>query len=498
MEMYEVIKNNLDNVKDSEKSEESIDEQKSRLKKQIDQLKSIILEIEWNLNILKFGKIECTFHPDTTDGLTIDNIPDVDIQLGSQLYRYAGLYCVKFSKEKYVFHFSCSNKYAKEDIFAVEILNNQDQGTLGKWLMPMAIDLEYLVSEVPIDNLKNVPHFLRTCKHYIDCYYIRHEQYTTLMDNISDITNCIVQTNLGHTQINLELMRVHDENTDCYMNTIIYLLYNTNEARPHQITVDLVNDDDEPNNSIKTQLQKSLVCFKMFDLHIAFEKMLKKKPYTWSRESGEDNPLGIGTPSGSDEEGFLEKFSFQIEKSFSPGATKRRKRKRHKETTRVGKHSNLSSQSNSNEKSITFQNKNEKFKNLYEQSTSQQNVDVKRSELKQTKLRFELTDSKVQSSSNTVVTPLKNKEIIEQLHKPCTSTPLHHDEPCSSNLRPSNIDISDITVSGSNLDNTKIKKHIDAATKNSLEVENQYRNGTPVKKIIKCLNGSASANNNVE
>ncbi|CAK9821116.1 hypothetical protein ANTPLA_LOCUS11129 [Anthophora plagiata] len=482
MKRYEIIKEFLDNKNDSEKGDESIDEQKSRLKKQIDHLKSIILDIEWNLGVLKFGKTKCTFDPDDTDSLTIDSIPDINKQLEFQLYKYSGFCCVKFTKYEYVFNFSSSNKYDNKNTFAVQILNNEEKGTLGKWLMPMAIDLNHLVSEIPIDNLKNVPNFLRTCKHYTDCYFIRHQQYATLMANISDMRNCIIQTNLGYTQISLELMGVYDKNTDCYMNIIIYLLYNIDEVRPHKIAVDSMNDDNL-DKRIKKELQESLKSFKMFDLCVAFEKILNKEPYIWSRQSGEDSPLDIGAPSGSDEEGYLESFSSQKKKSFSLEKVKqgKRKRKRHDKTESVEKHSNLPNTSSNDEKSVSIQSEEKMLKNL-----SQQDTDVKINNLKQTKLKFVLTDSKSQSMDNVVdgkLTPSKNKKINKQIHKLCTSTPVSSNVPCSTNFTSSNVDISDITNSESTSNNIKVKKHHDVTTKNRSKVEEQYENATPVKFV---------------
>ncbi|CAK9830408.1 hypothetical protein ANTRET_LOCUS7587, partial [Anthophora retusa] len=478
MKRYEIIKEFLDNKNDSEKDEESIDEQKSRLKKQIDHLKSIIVDIEWNLDLLKFGKIKCTFDSDDTDSLTIDSIPNVNKQLEFQLYKYSGFYCAKFTKHEYVFNFSSLNKYDNKNTFAVQILNNEDKGTLGKWLMPMAVDLKHLVSEIPIDNLKNVPNFLRTCKHYTDCYFIRHQQYTTLMANISDMRNCIVQTNLGYTQISVELMGVYDKNANCYMNIIIYLLYNINEVRPHKIAVDSINDDNL-DKRIKKELQESLKSFKMFDLCVAFEKMLNKEPYIWSKQSGEDSPLDIGAPTGSDEEGFLESFLFQKKKSFNLEKVKQRKRKRHNKTRSVEKHSNLPNTSSNDEKSVSIQSQKKMLKNL-----SQQDTDLKISNLKQTKLKFVLTDSQSQSRGNVVdgkLTPSKNKKINKPIHKLCTSTPLSSKIPCSTNFTSSNIDISDITNSENTSNNIKVKKHHDATTENGPKVEEQYENATSVK-----------------
>lgn len=134
--------------------------------------------------MLKFGNTKCIPRSKTSRDPRTDEIPDVNIQLECQLYRYSGFHCVKFSKDEYVFNFSSLSKYDKGSVYAVQILNNQDVGALGSWIMPMSIDLKDLVSEIPISKLKNVPRFLKTCKHYVDCYIIRHEQYVKLQVHI--------------------------------------------------------------------------------------------------------------------------------------------------------------------------------------------------------------------------------------------------------------------------------------------------------------------------
>lgn len=154
---------------------------KNKLKKQIEQLKSLILQIECSLDILKFKNTKCVFHSNLVNNLSTDEVPNINLQLKSELYRYSGFYCVKFSEEKYIFNFSPLSKYDRKNIFAVQILNNQKKGTLGKWVMPMGIDLNDLIFDFPITELRKIPHFLKICKQHIDSYFIRQTQYTALM-----------------------------------------------------------------------------------------------------------------------------------------------------------------------------------------------------------------------------------------------------------------------------------------------------------------------------
>lgn len=87
-------------------------------------------------------------------------------------------------------------------------------------------------------------------------------------------------------------MRVHNENTDSYITIIIYLLYNINETRPYKIEIDSVTENGL-HKSFRNHLKSSLVYFKIFDLHTAFENILDMKAFTWAKEDNEDSPRDI-------------------------------------------------------------------------------------------------------------------------------------------------------------------------------------------------------------
>lgn len=87
-------------------------------------------------------------------------------------------------------------------------------------------------------------------------------------------------------------MRVHNKNTDSYITIIIYLLYNINETRPYKIEIDSVTENGLHKN-FRNHLKSSLVCFKIFDLHTAFENILDMKAFTWAKEDNEDSPRDI-------------------------------------------------------------------------------------------------------------------------------------------------------------------------------------------------------------
>ncbi|XP_076672141.1 uncharacterized protein LOC143371128 [Andrena cerasifolii] len=490
----------ISNVSSNEKdSEQDRDNMKSRLKKQIKDLKSLILEMEWSSDIVKFGKTKPAYDlniPDAPIDKDIYHIPNVNIKLQSELYRYSGLYCVEFSHGEHIFNFSPLNRYDKGNTFVVQILNKQNVGTLGKWIMPMSIDLDDLVSEFSISNLKNVPRFVRTCKHYIDCYVMRCQQFNALKDSICRKRNCTLQTNLGYTCITLELTGVYDANNDLYINIILYLMYGIDETRPWKIQVDS-KTEQELNLSTEQQLRTSLKCFKKFDLETAFDKMLNEKPFTWAREDEEDSPVETNYLSSSDEEGYLQNFSFVRKKRFKLHKSRKKSKRKHNETEQRNV-SGLSENFESNDKSVSQENE-EPAKNLNRRSMRRRDTDATKSapkirqiklwNLKQTKLKFQVDNNselRTENNSTTSREPATEKKTrIAKLCKPFTSTPIHKNHPSTSHLVAaiSMDNISDIPVNEDNSQNTKAKTDTDAPKQTESFSKDQSGNNVPAKML---------------
>ena len=493
------ISNVNSNEKDSMKDRESADEMKNRLKKQIEKLKFIILQMEWSSDIVKFGKTKPAYEsniPDAPIDKDIYRVPNINIKLQSELYRYSGLYCVEFLHEQYIFKLSPLNRYDKKNTFAVQILNKKNVGTLGKWIMPMSVDLDDLISEFPISKLKNVPRFVRTCKHYIDCYMIRCQQFNALKDSVCEIQNCTLHTNLGYTCINLELTDVHDANNNVYINIILYLMYNIDEARPQKIEVDS-KTGDELDISTKKQLKSSLKCFKMFDLETAFHKMLIKEPFTWSRKNEEDSPLETNHLSSSDEGGYLQNFSFVRKKRL-------RLRKRQKKSeiklkgTKQRSVYDFPESSKSNNQSVSRENK-EPVKNLNQHSTRHRDTDATKStrkiqekklpKLKQTNLRFQVDNNSKLRTDNSIITSrataIEKKTRIAELREPLTSTPIHENQPSTSRfVSVMSLDnISDIPQNEDNSYDTKTKTNTDVPKQTESLSKDQSGNNVPAKML---------------
>lgn len=111
---------------------------------------------------------------------------------------------------------------------------------------------------------------------------------------ISDMKHCTLQTNIGYTQISLELLSVRDNENDKYINLIIYLLYHPGEARPHKVKIDTTDKrqlSDDTGQRLKVYLKK----FKKSDLKTAFDKVLaeNESAFTWMQTDDSESPLEL-------------------------------------------------------------------------------------------------------------------------------------------------------------------------------------------------------------
>ena len=239
-------------------------------------------------------------------------------------------------------------------------------------------------------------------------------------------------------------------------------MYNIDEARPQKIEVDS-KTGDELNISTKKQLKASLKCFKMFDLETAFHKMLIKKPFTWSREDEEDSPLETNCLSCSEEEGYLENFSFVQKKRLK---LRKRQKKSEIELNGTKRRSvyDFPESSESNNQSVSQENK-EPVKNL--RSMRKKIQEIKLQKLKQTKLRFLVDNNSELRTDNSIVTSramaIEKKTRIAELHEPFASTPIHENHPSTSRLVSvmSLDNISDIPANEDSSNDTKTKTNAD-------------------------------------
>lgn len=110
----------------------------------------------------------------------LGKMPNVEVDLQNDMYRFAGLHCVRARRDEYVFNFTSTNGEQEDNTQAVQIFIKDGKANLGKWVMPMSIDMNYILSKTPIDEIKNIKSFVKSCKHNVDCYIVRQEQFLSL------------------------------------------------------------------------------------------------------------------------------------------------------------------------------------------------------------------------------------------------------------------------------------------------------------------------------
>ncbi|KAG7213300.1 hypothetical protein KM043_002599 [Ampulex compressa] len=481
----------------SKDDEDTTFDERQRLKTEIEQLKSLITRLEHNVKIPKFGDIKNITNPETDNILLSNKIPNVDIKIQNELYKYAGLYSSKCTKNEFVFKFRPSNRRDKDDTFAVQFFIQNGTATLGKWVMPMSVDMNNLASEIPIDKLKNVTPFLRACKHHIDCYWMRHKQFEALKSITSEIKNCTVHSNLGYTQVHLELFRVQDVETNTYMNLIIYISYNTLEARPHKISIDL-NDKGKLSNAMTKQLKSHFKCFRSLELKAAFDEISNSDDtkFVWIKESGQ-SPIELEFDSSS-EEGML--TSLIQTKERSQNVKKRKQSKKPIESeSESSDQTEISETSNRIKKDVvgkaTTSQPLKKLNPVHVEVTPLNSPTVK---LKRIKLNFHLeksTKSPTTESLPIAVAKSSNPQMGKKfLNKILTSTPLHRNTRSQiTNNSATNLDISDITVSDNMAKESN--KITYSPRKNKMKDESQSKKNTSERTLRSKAIGAATKNN---
>lgn len=113
------------------------------------------------------------------------HIPDVQTELCDELYRFVGLRCREFKRNsRFVFEINNieqNDNITKNNVYAIEIMIDESgRGKLGKWVLPMSVNVQKILSQYPIDKLNNVKHFLKSCKHHVDSYLCRLKQLEEL------------------------------------------------------------------------------------------------------------------------------------------------------------------------------------------------------------------------------------------------------------------------------------------------------------------------------
>ncbi|XP_078037903.1 uncharacterized protein LOC144470512 [Augochlora pura] len=406
-------------------SQDPLQEEKNKLRKQIKALRSINSELECNLDLYSFGNIKFESIINNSD-IIVDpsKIPNVNVELETEIFRFGGFSTLELSPKDCIFNLSSFNKYDKKQEYGIQVVYGNNKWSLGKWCMPF--DLEDTVHRFS-SQIKDIPNFIRSCKHYLDCYSIRREQFNMLKETMSDTKKIKLHKNVGYTHIILNLIDVYSVTYDSYINTNIYIHYDVNEVRPHKVDIEL-EDEKELNKEEKGKFKTFVKWLKLLDLNTAFEQMLNERLLAWSNEAVEENLPETYDSDDSDGEDFLKTILHKSKRSDSLQTRQNRKKRDDLSTSENVKKDKKSGVSKKKKTDIqqpsqhsTSLNKSNK---IVTSTSPEQKFEHKR--LKQTKLNFQLNKDSLMkpSTSSKLLTP-ETSMTNEKIDKVITSTPMH-------------------------------------------------------------------------
>ncbi|XP_070168850.1 DNA ligase 1 [Polyergus mexicanus] len=433
--------NNDTNVESAD--EDSTIAEKKKLLREIQELECIIQKCEWELETLRFANVEghISESQNWETSSRSREIPNIEVDLRNDLYNFAGLRCVKFRRDEVVFNFTSTSERQKKDIYAIQICIKDRKGHLGKWILPMSIDVNEMLTKIPIDKLENLSPFLKSCKHDIDCYIVRQEQFLSLKKHISHMKHCALQSNMGYTHIILELYGVHDIENDRYMNLIIYLLYHSDKARPYKINIDAM-EKNKLSDDVRQRLKIYLNEFKKTDLQTAFDKILTEDSgFIWMNNC--DSPLELNDTSSC--ESLLVELQLVRKRSLRKSKRRRelqkkwneKKNLKHIESSESNEEDNQTHTKSSRQISMrkneteivpsTSKQQEKVYRNLSEETP----LHKSKKKFKQTKLNFQInqiTDSANSMNENSLFVSKLHNEPDKKKPKMIplgTSTPLY-------------------------------------------------------------------------
>ncbi|XP_014602538.1 PREDICTED: uncharacterized protein LOC106786057 [Polistes canadensis] len=295
---------------DENLAEDASSDKRKKLEKEIEVLKDMVKQLQKKLKTVRLNNIKEGIKSQGKVGNTNKQV--MSINLNHELYRYSGLYCAHTTATKQVIGFSSFWEQQKKNLYAIEFVKRSKKIQIGKWVMPMSVDIKQLLSEVTLDTKEDIVPFTRNCKMHVDCYMMRLQQYQQFKSFLDNLNNCNVQTNLGYTTFILELLHVYDKINESYACITIFLWYNSKNNRPNDIKFE-VHGNIQYNTETEKELKKSLKVFYISDLITAFGKILQEDNahFTWRREKKDDTISEIDESSDPKEN----EDSLSLEKS---------------------------------------------------------------------------------------------------------------------------------------------------------------------------------------
>ncbi|KAG7199664.1 hypothetical protein KM043_014257 [Ampulex compressa] len=203
--------------------------------------------------------------------------------------------------------YQLEKRVTRSQVYSAQIQNVDNHGKLGKWSLPMSIDVGKLLLINPIDDLSNLQYFFRSCKHHVDCYSCRQEQYKELQVIANRAKNFILDGNLGYTRIMLQMMDIRDTVSKTNLDIILYLHYKSDEARPHSLQPESIYEESLLMGTVET-LVKYFKPFRKLSLKEALEAVVDtpRKGYEWKVVTEDTSVVEIDSSSGNEEVEFLQ------------------------------------------------------------------------------------------------------------------------------------------------------------------------------------------------
>ncbi|XP_034949900.1 uncharacterized protein [Chelonus insularis] len=230
-----------------ENEKKKYEEEKKALLEQINELKQFVNEAELTLNSVKYGDVQIknkneliSFNSDFPTSLSSKRILS-NVNMEYELYKLAGLYCTKSLNNEFVFNVSASSNDGNSS--AVQFFVEDDKVTLGHWVMPIGITIDYILAETPLEQPIHVIPFLRNCKRHVLCHEQRKQQFDQLKQCLATTKNCQITSNFGYLTIVIIFNQVTNKQTNQKMNFTVNLFYNSGTVRPHTLKINSPSEE---------------------------------------------------------------------------------------------------------------------------------------------------------------------------------------------------------------------------------------------------------------
>ncbi|XP_014486239.1 PREDICTED: uncharacterized protein LOC106750421 isoform X2 [Dinoponera quadriceps] len=288
-------------------------------------LRTYVSVLENKLKTPKFGQLHLvrkaplSLHSEAATYRDVD-LPDVRTELCCDFYRFAGIRYTRCDST-FVFEMSGTDKVTRSGLYAVEILtDNNGCGKLGRWALPMSVDVQKILLQHPIDDLNNMRQFVKSTKHHVDCYVCRAKQLEELQSSLAEIENARVSHIIGVVQVELVMSGVKDSKSDAVRNVTLDLCYKPAEVRPYKLLPD-VDDNEKPSADLLNRLYKHFEPFLKNDLSSAFQRVNESETeFCWKPIAANGSE---GTSEFSDESlensGFLSAYLYRGKKKRKKG-----------------------------------------------------------------------------------------------------------------------------------------------------------------------------------